>query len=364
MTPSWQRMLVDVATHHMTRAPLAEDPVDGLAEDYRRLIGRKHNIPVSSGTAAIHCALAGLGIEAGDEVLIPANTCAAVAMAVLAAGGLPIFVDVDETLTIAPDALCERITSRTRAVIVVHQFGVVADIEAVRRQLPTQVVLIEDCAQSVGATIAGRPTGTFGDVSIFSFAHGKIISAGHGGILSLDDDAVASRARRFANLGADRVPYYVERGLNYEMAPLAAVLVRQQLSEMESNLASRARLAALYDKFLTPSGFVTVTSRVAETTSAWHRCVMLAPQRGVSAEQISVALDAAGVAYQTPHPCPLYRSAVVEIIRAAARQYGSLLDPLGHLSRAEALGARAWYFRVGPEQSPERVEAALERLRI
>ena len=130
----WQRLLIKVARYHMGHEPLDEDPVGELASDFKKLLGRSYNIPVSSGTAAIHCALSAIDVQSGDEILVPANTCAAVVMAVLAAGAIPVLVDIDESLTIDPAAVAERVTERTRAIIAVHQFGNVADLEALRRR--------------------------------------------------------------------------------------------------------------------------------------------------------------------------------------------------------------------------------------
>ncbi len=182
-------------------------------EAFGKWLGRKYVLGVCSGTCAEEVALAGLGLEPGDEVICPASAPIFVSFPVVSIGCIPVFADVDpETLIISPAGIEARITERTRAVMVVHLWGMPApmgEIMAMARKHHLKV--LEDCAQAYGPTWRGQKVGTIGDVACYSLQQSKHISSGEGGIFATDDAEMYQRAMLFANCG---MPWY-----GYGLAP-------------------------------------------------------------------------------------------------------------------------------------------------
>ena len=161
---------------------------------YAAFLGAKHFSLAASGSYALTAAMIGLGIGPGDEVLVPAHTYMASATSVLAAGAIPVIVDIDESITIDPAAVEAAIGPRTRAVIAVHMWGTTCNMDAImeiarRRKL----LVIEDACQAVGGSYKGRKLGTIGDIGAFSFNYYKNMSCGEGGGVVTNDDAVVRR---------------------------------------------------------------------------------------------------------------------------------------------------------------------------
>ena len=208
---------------------------------------RRHALALSSGTAALHTALAALEVGPGDEVILPAYAWSADLMAVLAVGAVPVIAPIDETLGLDPRRLPECATRRTRAVVAVHMRGVPCDLRAIAafaRQ--HRIAVIEDGAQCLGGRVEGRPVGSGGDVSVLSFQYNKLVTAGEGGMLLTDDRRVYERARRFHDLGMRRNAGEADPaglrciesfGLNYRMSELQAAVLLEQVKKMPMILA-------------------------------------------------------------------------------------------------------------------------------
>jgi len=212
---------------------------------YRQRLGREHCLAVSGGTAALICALFGIDAGPGDEVVIPAYTYVATAAAVIAAGAVPVVAEVDASLNMDPDDLERKITPHTKAVIPVHMRGIPArmdEIIAVARK--HNLIVVEDVAQSNGASYKGRYLGTYGDVGCFSFQQYKVITSGEGGLVATDDLAIYDRARmqhdcaaRFWEGLEGRHYDYVISGENYRFSELAAALVWAQRDRLDEIIA-------------------------------------------------------------------------------------------------------------------------------
>ncbi len=223
-------------------------------------VGAAHGVAVSSCTAALHLALVALGIEAGDEVIVPSLSFIATANAVRYTGATPIFADVDAcTQNLTPDTVARCMTPRTRAVMLVHQGGVPADIAAVHALCdPRGVAVVEDAACALGSTYRGQPIGTHSDLVAFSFHPRKLITTGEGGMLLTPRPEVAERLRRLRDQGvsvgaAERhasqdliVEQYVETGFNYRMSDLHAALGLVQLTRLDAIVRRRRALAHRY----------------------------------------------------------------------------------------------------------------------
>ena len=210
----------------------------------------------ASGTAALSTAMAACGIGAGDEVIVPPFTFVATVEAVLSAGAIPVFADIDETLCLDPQAVAAAVTPRTRAVIPVHMCGAMARIDQLAdlcRQ--KELVLLEDACQAVGGSYRGKALGTFGKAGCFSFDPVKTITCGEGGAIITDDEAVYRAADAYADHGHDHVGNdrgledHSIVGLNFRISELNAAVGVAQLRKLDLILAkqraAKAKIAAL-----------------------------------------------------------------------------------------------------------------------
>ena len=222
-------------------------------QEFCRRLGVAHCHLCSSGTAALNIALATCGIGAGDEVVVPSFTFVATFEAILAAGGVPIFADIDETLCLDPKAVEAALTPRTRAVVAVHMCGAMARIDDIQELCRRNgLVLIEDTCQSVGATFGGRSLGTFGQMGCFSFDPVKTITCGEGGAVITDDPERYEVAHAFGDHGHDHMGNdrgaegHPIVGYNYRISELNAAVGLAQLRKLDTILATqRAHKAAL-----------------------------------------------------------------------------------------------------------------------
>ncbi len=248
-------------------------------EEFEALLSERHHktsaIAVSSGTAALHLAIRALKIGPGDEVIVPSFTFIAVANAVLYEGAVPVFVDIDpDTWNMNPALVEAAITPRTRAMVVVHTFGVPAELDAFCEIAQRHhLFLIEDACEAIGATYRGMPVGTFGDIAVFGFYPNKQITTGEGGALLVRDPQLAYRIRAMRNQG--RYPtegwfQHRELGFNYRLSELACALGIAQLKRLESILALRAHVAALYRQRLVEfSAIQCPVAHFSDRTVSW-----------------------------------------------------------------------------------------------
>jgi dTDP-4-amino-4,6-dideoxygalactose transaminase len=231
-------------------SPLRE--VARFEEEWAEHLGAKHCVCVSGGTAALICSLAGLGIGPGDEVIVPGYTFMASAVAVLAVGAIPVLADIDESLTIDPASVEERLSPHTRAIMPVHMMGMPADMERITEIAQRYgLKVVEDSCQADGGSFKGRRLGTWGDVGAFSFNFWKILSAGEGGAVVTDDPEVFERALIHHDSGSAfriyagdiKSPIWV--GQQYRVSEILGAFLRVQLSRLEpilSDLRSRKKL--------------------------------------------------------------------------------------------------------------------------
>ena len=219
-----------------------------LEEELGRRLGAAHCHLCSSGTAALSIALAACGIGAGDEVIVPPFTFVATFEAILTAGAIPVFADIDETLCLAPDAIASRLTPRTKAVMVVHMCGAMARIDAIKALCDQKgLTLIEDTCQSVGASFQGKALGTFGRMGCFSFDAVKTITCGEGGAVVTDDPRCYELAHAFADhghdhIGADRgAESHPILGYNFRISELNAAVGLAQFSKLDAILETQRK---------------------------------------------------------------------------------------------------------------------------
>ena len=222
--------------------------VHGLEQRFAEMLGVRHAIACSSGTAAIHCAVAAIDPEPGDEVITSPITDMGALAPILYQGAIPVFADVDpRTCNVTAETISARVSERTRAIIATHLFGspaAMAAIMAVARK--NHVPVIEDCAQAYLARSNGRLVGTIGDLGCFSLQQGKHITTGEGGIVVTNDDALARRIRLFVNKAwgyGDPNPDHYFLALNYRMTELQGAVALAQLSKLERCVQHRRTMA-------------------------------------------------------------------------------------------------------------------------
>ncbi|XVV10325.1 aminotransferase class I/II-fold pyridoxal phosphate-dependent enzyme [Actinoplanes sp. CA-131856] len=236
-------------------APVGPD-LDAFEAQVAELVGVRHAVALSSGTAALHLALVAAGVRHGDTVLVPSFTFAATANAVMYLGARPVFIDsTAESWNVDPALVVEELRRRCakgkppRAVIAVDMYGQCADyaplLDACDRY---GVALIEDAAEALGASYQRKPAGSFGLAGILSFNGNKIITTGGGGMLVTDDDRTAARTRHLATQAREPLPYYEHRavGYNYRLSNLLAAVGRGQLQRLGAMIAARRETGRYY----------------------------------------------------------------------------------------------------------------------
>ncbi|MEA2521674.1 MAG: perosamine synthetase [Actinomycetota bacterium] len=234
--------------------------------------GTKHAIAVSSGTAALHLIMQALRFGAADEVLVPSFTFAASVNAIIYTGATPVFVDIEpEYYNLDPTELIARRTPNTTGVMVVDIFGHPADWEAIQLAAP-DLALIDDCCEAIGATYNGSPLGSLGQAGAFAFYPNKQITTGEGGMIVTDNDELARVCRSLRNQGRGEMGAWLEHerlGYNYRMDEMSAALGASQIKRLDTFMAKREAVAAMYTERLKPRDWVR-TQRVDRTsTMSW-----------------------------------------------------------------------------------------------
>jgi len=227
-------------------------------EAFAKYTGTRFALAVTSGTAALDCAVAGLGIGPGDEVIVPAYTWWSDYTCVVHAGALPVFADIDRTFNLDPADFERKITPRTKAVIAVHLLGGPCDMDPIMEiARKHKVAVLEDCAQCVGGSYHGKKLGSIGDVGIYSFQINKMITSGEGGAVASNDPLVYERAARFHDMGSMRDVFlnrigtsHVQMfaGENFRMNEFTGAVLGAQLTKLDTMIAQlRGNAEAIYD---------------------------------------------------------------------------------------------------------------------
>jgi len=262
-----------------------------------------HCVGVASGTDALELAIRALEIGPGDEVIVPANSFVASALAIVRAGAVPVFVDCDpEHHLVDVDAVAERTGARTRAVMAVDLFGQLPDMETLEKHAgESGVALIEDAAQSQGASRHGRLAGSFGDVAGTSFYPGKNLGAyGDAGAVTTRRAEIAERVRRLRNYGSDTKYHHPVPGFNSRLDTLQAVVLRAKLRRLADWNVARREAAARYGALLGDATDVRLPGVRAGNEHVWHLYVVRVERRDAVLEALQSAGIAAGVHYPVP----------------------------------------------------------------
>lgn len=324
--------------------------VQALESELAAYLGVEHAVTCASGTDALHLALRAAGIGPGDEVITTAFTFIATAEAIRYVGATPVFVDIDpKTFNIDPERVEAAITPRTRALLPVHLFGQPANLHALSDLCQAHgLMLIEDCAQSFGATLDGRQTGAFGDFGCFSFFPSKNLGAfGDGGLVTARDAEHAALLRNLRNHGSD-VRYHHDRiGYNSRLDEMQAAILRVKLPHVDDFNARRRAVAQRYHAGLADSG-ATPPFEDGLGVHVFHQYTLLSEHR----DAIMAALQKAEVASAIYYPIPLHRQKAFADITAGV-----------DLPVTEDVAARCLSLPIHPELPLETADRIAARVR-
>ena len=225
--------------------------VDEVEKIFSKTFSNREVILVSSGFAALHLSLLAIGVSPGDEVIVPAYSFIATANAVELCGATPIFADIDyETLNLDLTHLKKLISSRTKAIMPVHEFGMPLKIDAIRKEIGRRnIQIVEDAACALGTTINGEKVGDLGSIACFSFHPRKIITCGEGGMIVTNNKKITEIVRSLRNHGIkidSKNRSYIRAGYNYRMTELQASLLQGQMSRLSDILEVRRKIAEIY----------------------------------------------------------------------------------------------------------------------
>ena len=265
--------------------------------------GVRHCVGVGNGTDAIELALLAIGVSAGEEVVLPANTFVATAEAVLRAGARPVLVDCDDHYLMDPESVADRIGPRTRAIVPVHLYGQIAPMKALAELVGEDVAVVEDAAQSQGAVQDGRLAGSFGAAAATSFYPGKNLGAyGDAGAVLTDSDQLADALRALRNHGGVRRYEHGRFGVNSRLDGLQAVVLSAKLERLDAWNGQRRAAAARYDELLSGLEQVVRPATAPGNEHVWHLYVVRVPDR----DKVLDALHAAGIGAGIHYPAPVH----------------------------------------------------------
>lgn len=321
--------------------------VTAFEEEAAAFLGVKHAIGVASGTDALHLALAAAGITEGDEVITSPFTFIATAEAIRYVGATPVFVDVDpKSFNIDPARIEAAITPRTKAVLPVHLFGQPADMDAIQALCTKHgLLMIEDCAQSFGADVNGRMTGTFGALGAFSFFPSKNLGCyGDGGLVTTSCPELAERVKVLRNHGSKVRYHHSVIGYNSRLDEIQAVILRVKLKHIREYSEGRRRVAHLYSELLAGTG-ATPPFEDGKGTHVYHQYTLLTDRR----DAIMKALTDAGIASAVYYPIPLHKQDVF------AADYAGVSLPV-----AEEVASRCMSLPIFPEMTEEQVRRVVD----
>lgn len=337
--------------------------VKRFEESFAERVQSRFGVAVCNGSAALDVAVAALGIGPGDEVIMPTFTIISCAAAVVRAGARPVLVDVDpQTWNMDTHGLEDHVTERTRAIMVVHIFGLPVDmdpvIELARRR---GLKIIEDAAQAHGQTYRGRPCGSLGDISTFSFYPNKHVTTGEGGMVTTNDPALASRCRSLRNLCFKPEQRFVhdELGWNYRMTSLQAAVGVAQLERLDEFLTRKRDLGVRYQNLLAgvPGLQLPVPTIDFAQNAYWVFGVVLQDSIDFDAKVAMARLTALGIGTR-PFFWPMHEQPVFRKLGLSS----------GHaLPHAERIARRGFYLPSGLALTAAQIEecagAVMEILR-
>ena len=259
---------------------------------FAEYLGTTHALSVSNGTTAVHLALAAINVGEGDEVIVPSFGFVAFANAVLYLGATPVFVDVSINTWCSPlSVIAAAVTDKTKAVIAVHNYGLVDDLEQLSQFCKAQqIFLIEDAAEALGGSLNNRMLGTIGDIGTFSFYGNKVMTSGEGGAVVTDNVQLANRMRHLRGqaMNPNRRYFFDEVGYNYRLSNVSNSILLAQLDKLPNFLRDRTRAFQKYSDLLAGLGQIQLPTGVSNSVQApWLFTILVGPKRDLIAEKLA-----------------------------------------------------------------------------
>ncbi|HTU80635.1 MAG TPA: DegT/DnrJ/EryC1/StrS family aminotransferase [Candidatus Acidoferrales bacterium] len=349
LKPQIDRAIADV----MREGAFINGPnVKAFEEELAAYVGVPHAVGLNSGTDALHLALRALEIGPGDEVITTPFTFIATTEAIGMVGATPVFVDIDPaTFTIDPAAIAAAITPRTRAILPVHLYGRPADMEAISAIAERHhLAVVEDCAQSIGATIDGRQTGSLGTIGAFSFFPSKNLGAcGDGGMIVTRDKALADRVKRLRAHGAAVKYYHDELGVNSRLDEIQAAILRIKLGYLDHWIERRRTIANWYTVELARLPEIGVGSVPRNVRHVYHQfTVRVARERDAVAKR----LRERGIQTMIYYPVPLHLQ----------RVHADMGLPEGSFPHSERAALEVLSLPIFPELRDTEIDAVVSAL--
>lgn len=284
------------------------ESIPAFEQGFANYVGCEYGVAVSSGSTALHLAVAAAGIGAGDEVLVSSSTNIATALAVIHNGAIPVPVDSENvTWNLDLDLIEGLITEKTKAIIPVHLYGHPVDMDRLmdiaRRY---NLLVIEDCAESHGATCRGKMTGSFGDMACFSFYANKVITTGEGGMVTTNNKQFAERLRLLRNLAFTKPRFrHEEAGFNFRMTGYQAAMGVVQLAKIDKILSEKRRVAQTYNQLLGDIEGLQLPYEAEWARNVyWMYAVVVQPEFGISRDELMEQLRQANIDTRTFF-CPM-----------------------------------------------------------
>ncbi len=328
-------------------------------EQFSERVGRRFGVAVSNGSVALEAAVAALEVGAGDEVILPTFTIISCAAAIVRAGAIPVLVDSDPlTWNANIDDIEASITSKTKAIMVVHTYGLPAEIDKILSIARKHgLLIIEDAAEMHGQTCNGRPCGSFGDVSVFSFYPNKHVTTGEGGMILTDDPSIAEKCRGLRNLcfQAEKRFFHKRLGWNFRMTNLQAALGLAQLECLDEYVVLKRKMGEFYSKSLADvQGFQLPLAKTDYAENIyWVYGILLADSIPFDAEEAMRRLSRQGIGTR-PFFWPMHEQPVFQDRGMFAGQ---------RFPVAEKLARRGFYIPSGLGLTVQDMERVVEVVR-
>ncbi len=320
--------------------------IERFEKRFAEICGVKYAVACSTGTSALHLAFESLGIGLGDEVIIPSFTLIVSANSVLWTGATPVLVDVQpDTWCIDPAKIEAGITPRTRAIVAVHMYGHPCDMDAIMAiARKHNLFVVEDAAESHGATYKGRMTGSIGHASCFSFYANKIITTGEGGMITTNDQAIAERAALLRNQAFGPVRFvHDDVGYNYRMTNIQAAIGLAQCEDFDTKVRRKIQIAHIYDELLRHDTSIQRPVQHAGCKNVyWMYGILLEPEFGRSRDEVRERLAARGVETRSFF-IPMNRQPVFQ------GDHSRWPDLRGDYPVSDDLGERGFYLPSGAD---------------
>ena len=325
------------------------EEVASFERDFAAYCGARHAVAVNTGTSALHLALLAAGIGRGDEVITTPFTFVATVAAILYAGARPVLVDIDpETMTLDPALVEAAISPATRAIIPVHLYGQMADMDPLLALADRYgLAVIEDACQAHGADYHGRRAGSLGVAGCFSFYPGKNLGAcGEGGMLVTNSERLATTARRLRDWGQQERYHHTAKGFNYRMDAIQGAVLGVKLKHLESWTEQRRAHAARYTRLLGGINSIRLPVEAPGRRHVYHIYAVRSPDRG----RLQEALAVEGIQTGLHYPIPVHLQ----------RAYADLGYRRGDFPIAERAAGEVLSLPIYPELSPAQIEAVVD----